>query len=165
MRRQGLARARVTAVVAVAGLIAVVTACSGPTGAPILANAQAPRPSIAARTPPPVTVADPAPVVLPRDDGPHERLTEWWYYTGHLVASDGARFGFEYVIFRAERGRFPTSWVSHLAVTDEAGDRFAYSQRLEVGPGVDRSPRDADGTPTGFDLALTGADPSRPETV
>ena len=30
--------------------------------------------------------ADPLPVVLPRDDGPHDRLTEWWYYTGHLAA-------------------------------------------------------------------------------
>ena len=36
--------------------------------------------------PPPVAVADPLPVVLPRDDGPHDRLTEWWYYTGHLRA-------------------------------------------------------------------------------
>ena len=28
---------------------------------------------------------DPQPVELPRDDGPHDRLTEWWYYTGHLA--------------------------------------------------------------------------------
>ena len=85
----------------------------------------------------------------PRDDGPHDRLTEWWYYTGHLRAADGARYGFEYVIFRAERGQFPTSWASHLAITDEGGDRFLYGQRLEIGQGVDRSPacrrRPADG--------------------
>ena len=133
--------------------------CTG--GAPILANPVAPRPSIAAPTPPPVAVADPLPVVLPRDDGPHDRLTEWWYYTGHLRADDGARFGFEYVIFRAERGAFPTSWVSHLAITDEGGDRFLYSQRLEVGTQVDRSPRGSDGEPTGFDLALAGRGPDR----
>ena len=72
-------------------------------------------------------------MVLPRDDAPHDRLTEWWYYTGHLRAGDGSRYGFEYVIFRAERGRFPVSWVSHLAITDETGDRFLYDQRLEVG--------------------------------
>ena len=104
-------------------------------------------------------------MVLPRDDGPHDRLTEWWYYTGHLEgrAADGSshEFGFEYVIFRAERGSFPTTWASHFAITDETGDRFLYAQRLEVGEAVDRSPRDADGTPTGFDLALTGIDPSR----
>jgi predicted secreted hydrolase len=107
---------------------------------------------------------DPVPIELPRDDGPHDRLTEWWYYTGHLRAAGGARFGFEYVIFRAERGAFPTSWVSHLAVTDESGDRFLYSQRLETGSQVDRSPRDPDGTPSGFDLTLDGTDPSATAT-
>jgi predicted secreted hydrolase len=133
-------------------------------GAPILANPTAPRPSLAAPTSPPPAADDPLPVVLPRDDGPHDRLTEWWYYTGHLRDADGGRYGFEYVIFRAERGAFPTSWASHLAVTDETGDRFVYAQRLEVGPQVDRSPRGATGEATGFDLSLAGADPSRPET-
>jgi hypothetical protein len=36
-------------------------------------------------------------------------------------------------------GAFPTSWASHLAITDETGDRFHYAQRLEVGDLVDRS--------------------------
>ncbi len=146
----------------VAMLAWLLAACSA--GAPILANPAASRPSVAPPTRAPVAVADPVAVVLPRDDGPHDRLTEWWYYTGHLRATDGSRYGFQYVIFRAERGRFPVSWVSHLALTDETGDRFAYSQRLEIGPQVDRSPRDPDGTPSGFDLALSGADPSDAST-
>ena len=125
----------------------------------------APGPSSPSPAPTPAAVADPLPVVLPRDDGPHDRLTEWWYYTGHLRTADGRRFGFEYVIFRAERGAFPTSWASHLAITDETGDRFVYAQRLEVGPAVDRSPRGPDGEPTGFDLSLTGLDPSNPATA
>ncbi|MEA2610432.1 MAG: hypothetical protein QOG32_158 [Chloroflexota bacterium] len=146
-------------------LTVLLAACSsGAPGRPILANPTPAVPSIAARSTPPVHVADPLPVVLPRDDGPHHRLTEWWYDTGHLRAADGARYGFEFVIFRAERGGFPTSWVSHLALTDERGGRFVYAQRLEVGPGVDRSPRDGAGVPTGFGLALVGADPSRPDT-
>jgi predicted secreted hydrolase len=159
--RTALARTAV-ARTAVACLAVVLAGCTA--GTPLLANPSVPRPTVASRTPAPVAVADPLPVVLPRDDGPHDRLTEWWYYTGHLHAADGARFGFEFVVFRAERGTFPTSWVSHLAVTDETGGRFVYSQRLEMGPGVDRSPRGPDGQPTGFDLSLTGADPSRPET-
>ena len=147
-------------------LLTSLAACAGGSpGTPILANPVPAAPSVAPRTPPPVAIADPLPVVLPRDDGPHDRLTEWWYYTGHLRADDDSRYGFEFVIFRAERGRFPTSWVSHLAITDETGDRFLYSQRLEVGPGVDRSPRDASGVPVGFDLSIAGADPSRPETA
>jgi predicted secreted hydrolase len=151
---------------AVVALLLSVAACAGTTGgAPILANPVPAAPSVPPRTAPPVAVADPLPVVLPRDDGPHDRLTEWWYYTGHLRADDGSRYGFEFVIFRAERGLFPTSWVSHLAVTDETGDRFLYSQRLEVGPTVDHSPRDDAGVPLGFDLSIAGADPSRPETA
>jgi len=133
-------------------------------GGPILANPTAPLPSIAPPTDPPVRAKDPLPVVLPRDDGPHDRLSEWWYYTGHLdgAEDDGMKreLGFEYVIFRAERGGFPTIWLSHLAITDETGERFLYGQRLEVGEQVDRSPRDADGTPSGFDLSLSGIDPS-----
>jgi predicted secreted hydrolase len=149
-------------VAAVLAVIFVLAGCT--TGGPILAAPSAPVPSVAPPTAPPLAVADPLPVVLPRDDGPHDRLTEWWYYTGHLAGrgTDGSNheFGFEYVIFRAERGSFPTSWASHLAITDETGDRFLYAQRLEVGEGVDRSPRDADGTPSGFDLLITGQDPA-----
>jgi len=139
----------------------VLAACSGP----VLANPPAARPSAAPRTPTPAAPADPRAVVLPRDDGPHDRLTEWWYYTGHLAAADGRTFGFEYVVFRAERGGFPVSWASHLAVTDEAGQRFAYGQRSEIGPQVDLSPRDSNGAPGGFALALAGVDPARPATL
>ena len=32
-------------------------------------------------------------------------------------------------MFRAERGGFPVSWASHLALTDETGDAFHYAQR------------------------------------
>ncbi len=151
--------------VALLALIALLGACTGGGGAPILANPTAPRPSIAPPTASPAAIVDPQPIALPRDDGPHDRLTEWWYYTGHLRTADGERFGFEYVVFRAERGVFPTSWAAHLALTDETGDRFGYAQRMEVGPQVDRSPRDGTGEPTGFDLSIAGIDPSRPATA
>ena len=166
-RRAGRVSRTGGAVLGLVVSIALVGCTGGVPGAPggaILANPARADPSRTPVAPPPSPAADPLPVVLPRDDGPHDRLTEWWYYTGHLKAEDGGRYGFEYVIFRAERGRFPTSWVSHLAITDEGGDRFLYGQRLEVGDQVDRSPRSSDGEPTGFDLALSGADPTRPET-
>jgi predicted secreted hydrolase len=150
------AHRRLPGLVVLTAVLALLTAGCSAAGGPILANPSAPRPSIPERSTRPSQPVDPVPIELPRDDGPHERLTEWWYYTGHLETADGARFGFEDVIFRAERGAFPTSWVSHLAITDETGDRFLYSQRLVTGPQVDRSPRAADGTPTGFDLALAG---------
>ena len=144
----------------VVATVLAVAACSGP----ILANPPAQQPIALAPTEPPVAIADPIPVDLPRDDGPHDRLTEWWYYTGHLRDDAGGRWGFEYVIFRAERGGFPVSWASHLALTDETADAFHYAQRAEIGPQVDHSPVDEAGEPTGFDLAIVGADPERPET-
>src|SRR5258708_1599457 len=30
------------------------------------------------------------PISFPRDEGVHNDLTEWWYYTGHLEATDAA---------------------------------------------------------------------------
>ena len=38
---------------------------------------------------------------------------------------------------------------------------FDYAQRTEIGPQVDRSPRDAAGEPAGFDLSLSGHRPDR----
>ena len=134
--------------VALIALALVVAACSGP----VLANPPAQRP--AASPPPdasPPAADDPQPISLPRDDAPHDRLTEWWYYTGHLHSVDGRRFGFEYVVFRAERGSFPVAWASHFAITDETGKRFLYAQRSEVGPQVDRGALQES---NGFDFAL-----------
>ncbi len=104
---------------------------------PILANPPAPRPTTAAPTPLPARPSDPIPVELPRDDAPHDRLTEWWYYTGHLTDDAGSRYGFEFVVFRVERGGFPVAWASHLAVTDEGRDAFHFAQRVEFGEQVD----------------------------
>jgi RND superfamily putative drug exporter len=129
----------------------LLAACTA-TGSPILANPAAPHPLPPPLSPAPSRAVDPQPVVLPRDDAAHDRLTEWWYYTGHLTAADGRRFGFEDVIFRAERGAFPVTWASHLAITDETGDAFRYAQRTEFGPQVDRSPA------TGFELRVGPAD-------
>ncbi len=59
------------------------------------------------------------------------------------------RFGFEYVIFRAERGAFPTSWVSHLArdrrVRRPVPVRPAPGDRAAGGPVSAESRRDAFG--------------------
>ena len=94
------------------------------------------------------------PVVLPRDDGPHDRLTEWWYYTGHLADEPTAgRFGFEAVVFRAERGSVPAvagRRTSRSPTRPAAGSSTRSGARSA--PQVDRSPRGAAGEPTGFDL-------------
>jgi predicted secreted hydrolase len=87
----------------------------------------------------------PIPIEFPRDDGPHDSGIEWWYFTGHLFTDDDARYGFEYVIFRARDGNLE-GYVSHFAVTDNARARFRYDQRLLGAPGVrgDAAPLDLD---------------------
>ena len=158
VRRPSSARAPVLALLALA-----IAACSGP----VLANPPAEHP---VSTPSPAATArpvDPQPIVLPRDDAPHDRLTEWWYYTGHLRDSTGGRWGFEYVIFRAERGDFPVSWASHLALTDETGGRFHYAQRAEIGPQVDMRATPGDEEAIGgpaLALGIRGLDASDPTT-
>ncbi len=138
---------------AMIALVVVLAGCSGP----ILANQPAERGLGPSPTPGRPAASDPVPIRLPADDAPHDRLTEWWYYTGHLVDDSGGRYGFEFVVFRAERGSFPVSWASHLAITDETGGAFHYAERSEVGPGVDHS---AALPAPGFDLSL-GPDGSR----
>jgi predicted secreted hydrolase len=133
-------------------LAVVLTACGGPIlAAPAAAHPTTPpAPSVAARPP------DPQPIALPADDEPHDRLTEWWYYTGHLQGAAGDRYGFEFVIFRAERGGLPVSWASHFAVTNESAGTFAYAQRTWIGEGVDQS------GDSGFGLALPAAGDGAP---
>ena len=142
----------------VVGLLAAAV-LAGCGGGPILGNPPLDYPTPGAPSPVAPPAADPIPVVLPGDDGPHDRLTEWWYYTGHLTNEVGRQFGCAAVVFRAERGSVPPSWVAHLALTDEATGQFHFAQRTEIGPGVDRSPRDPSGTPTGFDLQIAGLSP------
>jgi predicted secreted hydrolase len=149
MTASALSRCTTLALVA-----ALVGAC---TGGPLLANPPRSQPSSRPEPTPAARPPDPQPVRLPLDDGPHDRLTEWWYYTGHFRDGFGERYGFEFVIFRAERGGFPVSWASHVALTDETRGRFHYAQRSEIGPQVDESAPAA-----GFQLRMSGLDPLDP---
>ena len=137
-------------------LVGLVLAGCG--GGPVLANPPVDRGVVATPAPTPTPADDPQPIAFPRDDAPHHRLTEWWYYTGHLRDEAGGRWGFEFVVFRAERGGFPVTWASHLALTDEAAGSFTYGQRSEIGPQVDASLPGA-GT---FSFAIRGASPLDP---
>ncbi|MFM9129024.1 MAG: lipocalin family protein [Candidatus Limnocylindrus sp.] len=138
-------------------------ACSGP----LLANSPAPTGAPFEKATPRPNVVDPIAVELPRDDAPHDRLTEWWYVTGHLATLDGTReFGYEAVIFRAQRGEFPVTWASHMALTEKPRNgregSFTYYERAEIGPQVDVS-AESD-LPIAAAFVITGADPLSPAT-
>jgi predicted secreted hydrolase len=73
------------------------------------------------------------PIRFPQDEGAHDDLTEWWYYTGHLQGSDAAgnthQYGFELVIFQAQRSTLPTVYPAHFAISDITRGEFHYDQR------------------------------------
>ena len=142
----------------VLALLAVLALAVASCGGPILANPPAAHPVVTPGSSPAPRAADPVPITFPRDDAPHDRLTEWWYYTGHLRDQAGSRWGFEFVVFRAERGGLPVTWASHLALTDESGGAFHYAQRAEIGPQV------ASADVPGFALGIRGLDPADPST-
>jgi predicted secreted hydrolase len=124
---------------AVSALIALVcTACSAP-AAPL---PQAPVPSPDA----------PAPVVFPRDAGPHDVLTEWWYYTGHLRSdTDGHSYGFEFVVFQVRRQDAPAGYLAHFAVSDIDGHRFSHQARFTQSDPATGFPLDVNGWRLGND--------------
>ncbi|MCX6023646.1 MAG: hypothetical protein NTZ05_18320, partial [Chloroflexi bacterium] len=77
----------------------------------------------------------PKPLTLPADAAPHQNALEWWYYTGHLEAEGGKRYGFEFVMFQAA-GKDPgkAGYVSHAAITDLQTRTFKYAEKLTIAP-------------------------------
>jgi predicted secreted hydrolase len=79
---------------------------------------------------------------FPRDHGSHDQFrTEWWYYTGNLIAKNGRLFGYQLTFFR--RGipledveTMPSKWsitqlyLAHFAVSDLTTGRFRFGERL-----------------------------------
>lgn len=78
---------------------------------------------------------------FPRDHGAHPQYsTEWWYYTGHLRAKNGRRFGYQLTWFRQAltpqlKGR-SSKWATrdvvfaHFALTDETNGKFYFTDRI-----------------------------------
>lgn len=98
---------------------------------------------IAVNTPGPV----PGTVIkFPEDEAPHNNITEWWYYTGHVITTDGQRYGFEFVTFQGLRADFPAGYAQHFAITDAANGVFTKDDNLAVGGKV------IPGSKNGFDV-------------
>jgi predicted secreted hydrolase len=100
--------------------------------------------------------APPTPISFPHDDGPHQVMTEWWYFSGHLETATGQRYGFEQVTFKARRGLL-SGFAAHVAITDSAHMRFAYDQRAVLDNG--KISRQGDGFDVRIgDWSMRGAD-------
>jgi len=77
---------------------------------------------------------------FPRDHFCHpDYRTEWWYFTGHLEADGGKRFGYQLTFFRSAlkgaEGADSTRQIyfAHFALTDISGGRFHFFERMNRG--------------------------------
>lgn len=111
-------------------------------------------PKVSATAP---TQAPLPPATLPQDEAPHQDLTEWWYYTGHLLGKDAQgqahTYGFELVFFQTLRGQLPPYYAAHFAVSDITAGQFHYDERAGFSSSAAIPPA---GSTTGFNLALGG---------
>lgn len=62
---------------------------------------------------------------FPRDHWAHQGYkTEWWYFTGHLQAADGRRFGYQFTFFRVgmlpTQPQFNSDWTAHNTIMGHA---------------------------------------------
>ena len=84
---------------------------------------------------------------FPRDHASHpEFKLEWWYYTGNVQTTSGRRFGYQVTFFRVGIDAAPANpsrwavrdlFMTHLAVSDPAGHRYRFMERLSrSGPGL-----------------------------
>ena len=78
---------------------------------------------------------------FPRDHRAHpEYQTEWWYYTGHLRSTSGQNFGYQLTFFRTSLSpqelKRASKWATreiifaHLALTDEANQKFYFTDKI-----------------------------------
>ncbi|MGQ0734161.1 MAG: lipocalin-like domain-containing protein [Acidobacteriota bacterium] len=84
---------------------------------------------------------------FPRDHASHpDYRIEWWYYTGNVQTTAGRRFGYQVTFFRVGVDQAPVNpsrwavrdlYMTHLAVSDPAGGRYRFDERLSRGgPGL-----------------------------
>ena len=57
-------------------------------------------------------------ITFPADDGAHNELMEWWYWTGHLFDGQGNYYGFQKTYFLFKIG-FIRGKLVNVAITDE----------------------------------------------
>lgn len=83
----------------------------------------------------------PRPFDFPADHGAHDGFrTEWWYFTGTLVAGDGRTLGYQLTFFRNALAPEPAAgtsnlraqhvWMAHFALSDGRRGRFRFAEKL-----------------------------------
>ena len=58
------------------------------------------------------------PVILPKDNGPHNFVVEWWYFNGHLHDSEGREYSFMDCFFKVDLAKVHIPHLSSHLVED-----------------------------------------------
>jgi predicted secreted hydrolase len=86
-------------------------------------------------------------ISFPQDHFSHPDFkTEWWYYTGHLEAEGGRRYGYQVTFFRfglrdRQEGEkenpplFTDLYMAHFALSDKQEKKFLFRERANRGYG------------------------------
>ena len=131
MNRRILHKTHAWTIALVLTLLTLLLASCGFPGV-VSTSAQLPQVS---KTPPTTSLP---PIRLPQDEAAHKDLTEWWYYTGHLNATDASgkahHYGFELVVFQLLRSDFPPVYAAHFAISDITRGEFHYDQKIQTEP-------------------------------
>ena len=75
---------------------------------------------------------------LPADEAPHRGPVEWWYFNGHLTATDAAgqvrHYGYELVTFQFVGLTPAPLYVANLSIADLGRGQFHFGSRQAVHP-------------------------------
>jgi len=71
-------------------------------------------------------------ITFPADDGAHNELMEWWYWTGHLFDGQGNYYGFQKTYFLFKIG-FIRGKLVNVAITDEKKAIHEYDAAFKFG--------------------------------
>ena len=84
-------------------------------------------------------------LTFPADHYSHPDFkTEWWYYTGHLEAESGKRYGYQVTFFRfgvrdrqkqdaGEKPLFTELYMAHFALSNIGAKKFTFRERINRG--------------------------------
>lgn len=70
-----------------------------------------------------------SPVTFPVDEAPHDVLTDWWYYSGHVVTEDNERYGVMFVIAQTLRNDLPAAYVANFGLSDAYQKKYKSEER------------------------------------
>ena len=74
------------------------------------------------------------PIILPKDNGPHDFVVEWWYFNGHLHDFEGKEYAFMDCFFKVNLSRVNIPYILPHLIEDylKRGEYFHFAHSIVV---------------------------------